>query len=96
MNGVRDWVADMPTLNGETVYSHQFFSADYERLRRPRYPEEGFLQNEFVTNENRDKLNCADFIFSGGENITNDAFYFFDGHIPENLTRIGDIQNCQK
>ncbi len=94
VNGVKAWVADMPTLGGETVYSHQFFSADYERLQRPRYPEEGFLQNEFVTNENRDKLNCADYVFSGGENITNDAFYFFEGDIPENLTRIGDIQMC--
>lgn len=92
VNGVKAWVADMPTLNGETVYSHQFFSADYTRLQRPRYPEEGFLQNEFVTNENRDKLNCADFIFHGGENITNDALYFFEGDIPENLTRTDDIQ----
>jgi len=94
VNDVKAWVADMPTLNGETVYSHQFFNGDYERLERPRYPEEGFLRNEFVTNENREKLNCADYTFANGVNITNDAFYFFEGDIPENLTRIEDIQMC--
>lgn len=94
VNGVTAWVADMPQLNGETVYSHQFFSADYERLQRPRYPEEGYLRNEFVTNENREKLDCGNYSFNPSEGVSSDAFYFFDGDIPENLTRIEDIQMC--
>ncbi len=94
VNGVKAWVADMPQLNGETVYSHQFFNGNYERLQRPRYPEEGFLRNEYVTNANREKLNCGDFTFSPDERVTSDAFYFFEGDIPENLTRLNDIQMC--
>ncbi len=94
VNGVKAWVADMPQLNGETVYSHQFFSSNYERLERPRYPEEGFLVNEFITNEAREKLVCGYYSFTDGEGVVNDAFYFYEGDIPENLTRIEDIQMC--
>ncbi|MBQ2881314.1 MAG: hypothetical protein IJE40_03510, partial [Clostridia bacterium] len=93
VNGVKAWVADMPQLNGETVYSHQFFSSDYERLQRPRYPEEGFLRNEFATDADRNKLTFEGRTFNSN-NGGNDAFYFFDGDIPENLTRISDIQMC--
>lgn len=93
VNGVKAWVADMPTLNGETVYSHQFFNDNYERLALPRYPEEGFLRNEYVTNENRDKIECkGNSIY--GEDLVNDAFYFYEGDIPETLTRLEDSQVC--
>lgn len=93
VNGVRAWVADMPKLNGESVYSYQFFSSDYERLERPRYPEEGYLVNEFATNENFDKLHCDEIEYKEGESFDY-AFYFYEGDIPENLTRVEDMQMC--
>jgi len=93
VNGVKAWVADMPKLNGEPVYSYQFFSSDYERLERPRYPEEGYLVNEFAANENLDKLHCEEIEYKEGD-AYDYAFYFYEGDIPENLTRIEDMQMC--
>ncbi|MBE6892111.1 MAG: right-handed parallel beta-helix repeat-containing protein [Ruminococcaceae bacterium] len=91
VNGVKAWVADMPQLNGETVYSHQFFNGDYERLERPRYPEECELRVEFITGADREKIDATG---KGHDNGVKDAFYFFEGDIPENLTRLSDIQMC--
>jgi len=93
VNGVKAWVADMPMLNGELVYSHQFFNGDYERLERPRYPEaeDGQLRVEFCTDSERNKHDPKDQT-NTPNGLATDAFYFFEGDIPENLTNIEDIQ----
>ncbi len=95
VNGVKAWVADMPQLNGETVYSHQFFSSDYERLQRPRYPEEGFLRNEFAVGPNGEQVPPKGLAYVGTDvYVSNTSFYFYEGDIPEDLTRLEDIQVC--
>ncbi|MBO5649768.1 MAG: hypothetical protein J6S76_07635, partial [Clostridia bacterium] len=49
VNGVTAWVAPMPKINGETIYSHQFFTQEKERLTLPCYPEDGsMLYTEYM------------------------------------------------
>lgn len=92
VNGVKAWVADMPKIDGETVYSHQFFSGDYERLERPRYPKEGFLYVSELINQDGEIVPisaCPDRIAGG---FDKNAFVFGEGDIIDGISRISDVQ----
>ncbi|MBP0989739.1 MAG: right-handed parallel beta-helix repeat-containing protein [Oscillospiraceae bacterium] len=92
VNGVKAWVADMPQINGKTVYAHQFFNSDYERLERPRYPEEGFLYvSELVTSDGRivPTSECTD---RKSKDFDRNSFVFGEGDIIEGISRVSDVQ----
>lgn len=92
VNGVKAWVADMPQVNGTTVYSHQFFDSDYQRLARPRYPEEGFLYvSELITadGQNVPVSSCTG---RQSEDYDQNAFVFGEGDIIDGISRVSDVQ----
>lgn len=94
VNGFKAWAADIPTVNGEKLYSHQFFSAEGKRLTRPRFPKNGYLYGKSVPQYENSKNPFHDSGINNGIPITEnrtDAFYFHENHIPK-LSRFGDIQ----
>ena len=92
VNGVKAWVADMPQLNGETVYSHQFFSSNYERLERPRYPEEGFLYVSELIKRDGEIVPVSACTDRQSNDFNQNAFVFEEGDILEGISRVTDVQ----
>ena len=97
VNGVNAWVADIPTVNGEMLYSHQFFSSDGKRLERPRFPEKGYLHPVGLPGyENSEDPFEERSIWGKDNDILHnrtDSFYFNKDEYPE-FTRLNDIQMC--
>ena len=86
VNGAVAWEADIPTVRGEKLDAHQFFTADGTRLNRPRYPADGTELYPVGVPGVDDPFNQP---YNEGAN----AMIYGDGDIPT-LSRIGDIQVC--
>lgn len=95
VNGVEAWEADMPIIGEELLNAHQFFSASYERLERPRYPKTGYLYPAGLPGyENSDNPFLERSIWGKDNDIFHnrtDAFYFHPGEYPM-MTHLQDMQ----
>ena len=86
VNGAAAWEADIPTVRGERLDTHQFFAADGTRLNRPRYPADG-------TELYPTGVPGLDDPFNQPYNAGAGAMIYGAGDIPT-LSRVEDVQVC--
>ena len=83
VNGVKAWEAPLPTVRGELLDAHQFFTVSGERLTRPRFPETGYLKVKGVPG--------VEGFTSVEYNTPTLSFNYGEGEIPT-LSRLDDVQ----